>query len=233
MLIDILRSAVYSADKSNVIDALEEELNNGDPVIPVTGVSLDTASKAISVNESSVLTATVSPANASNKAVTWASSDSSVATVTASGHITGVSTGTATITVTTIDGGFTASCNVVVSVQNLIDTSASTPGVYVNRDNGTTPSSDTWTATDYIWLEPNTTYYSEGCFLDNFYAFYNASKTYVTSPPSEIAITMESDRNWGAKRKGTITTGANGYYFRGSYNTAIQYTPYIALAPIE
>lgn len=59
------------------------------------------------------LTATVSPANAGNQNVTWTSSDPSVATVSA----TGVKKGTATITVTTEEGGFTASCavNVVCS----------------------------------------------------------------------------------------------------------------------
>lgn len=68
--------------------------------------------------------------------------------------------------------------------------------------------------------------------MENFYAFYNASKTFVTSPPSDVTVTHENDRNNRASRKGTITTGANGYYFRGSIDVDCPYTPYVALAPI-
>ena len=61
------------------------------------------------------LTATVAPNNADNKTVSWSSSNTVVATV-AAGVVTGVGAGTATITVTTADGGFTASCSITVAV---------------------------------------------------------------------------------------------------------------------
>ncbi|MEW5816013.1 MAG: Ig-like domain-containing protein [Spirochaetota bacterium] len=67
------------------------------------------------------LTATVSPANATNPAVTWASSDIAKATVSTSGLVTGVTAGTAAITVTTVDGGFTATCAVTVTLTLLPD----------------------------------------------------------------------------------------------------------------
>ncbi|MBB6735973.1 S-layer homology domain-containing protein [Cohnella sp. CBP 2801] len=60
------------------------------------------------------MTATVAPENATNKNVTWSSSDANVATV-ANGVVTPVSAGTATITVTTQDGGYTASSTLTVS----------------------------------------------------------------------------------------------------------------------
>lgn len=81
--------------------------------VAVTGVSLDVSEKSIIVGDSFTLTAKVSPDNATNKTVTWSSSNSAVATVT-EGKVTGVSAGTATITVTTADGNKTATCKVTV-----------------------------------------------------------------------------------------------------------------------
>ena len=60
------------------------------------------------------LTATVAPADATNKTVTWSSSDDTIATV-ADGVVTGVAAGTATITVTTQDGGFTDTAEITVT----------------------------------------------------------------------------------------------------------------------
>ena len=82
--------------------------------VPVTGVSLNKDSLALGVGDSETLTATVKPEDATNKAVTWTSSNSTVATVDQNGVVTAVAPGTATITVTTVDGGFTAICTVTV-----------------------------------------------------------------------------------------------------------------------
>lgn len=84
-------------------------------VTPVTGVSLNKSSLSLDVNNTSQLTATVSPNNATNKSVSWTSSDESVATVSSSGLVTAVGNGTATITVTTSSGGYTATCKVTVT----------------------------------------------------------------------------------------------------------------------
>ena len=59
--------------------------------------------------------ATVAPANATNKNVTWSSNNTGVATVDENGTVTGVAAGSAVITATTVDGGFTASCQVTVT----------------------------------------------------------------------------------------------------------------------
>jgi uncharacterized protein YjdB len=83
--------------------------------VPVTGVSLDTTVLIIPVNGTGQLAATVAPSNATNKNVTWSSNAAAVATVDAGGLITGISAGTATVTATSEDGGFTASC--VITVQ--------------------------------------------------------------------------------------------------------------------
>ncbi len=82
--------------------------------VKVTGVKLDKTSKEILAEGSFKLTATISPADATNKKVKWSSSNKSVASVDQKGKVTGLKPGTATITATTEDGGKTASCNVTV-----------------------------------------------------------------------------------------------------------------------
>jgi hypothetical protein len=84
------------------------------PVIAVTGVELNETEVTLIVGESIELTATVLPENATNKNIIWASSDEEVASVSPDGTVTALSEGTATITVTTEDGGFTAQCEVTV-----------------------------------------------------------------------------------------------------------------------
>lgn len=81
---------------------------------PVERVSLDKSNLSLNKGTSFPLTPTVYPDNATDKSVTWSSSDESVATVDASGIVTAISVGTATITVTTADGLKSATCTVVV-----------------------------------------------------------------------------------------------------------------------
>ena len=85
-------------------------------VAPVhaTGVTLDKTSASVKQGKTITLTATVEPADAVNKNVTWSSNDASVASV-SNGVVTGVATGNAKITVTTEDGSHTASCTVTVT----------------------------------------------------------------------------------------------------------------------
>ena len=84
--------------------------NGGDKIVHVTGISLDRNSAAIKEGEYITLVATVTPPNADNKTVSWSSSSDAVATVDASGKVTGVKAGSATITATAADGGMKASC---------------------------------------------------------------------------------------------------------------------------
>ena len=81
--------------------------------VAVTSVSLDKTTLDLAVGETAKLTATVTPDGAAHKAVTWASNNESVATV-KDGTVTAKAPGTATITVTTKDGGKTATCTVTV-----------------------------------------------------------------------------------------------------------------------
>lgn len=83
--------------------------------VPVTGVTLDQSElNLLEGGASATLTATVAPENATNASVVWTSSDDTVATV-VDGVVTPVGEGTAMITVTTVDGGYTASAEVNVA----------------------------------------------------------------------------------------------------------------------
>lgn len=83
--------------------------------INVTGVSLNKTSTSLEVGATETLSATVAPTTATDKTVSYKSSDAEVATVTNAGKVTAVKAGTADITVTTKDGSKTAKCAVTVT----------------------------------------------------------------------------------------------------------------------
>lgn len=91
----------------------------GPTTVAVTGVSLNKQTLSMVEGDSETLTATVAPSNATNKAVSWKSSDASVASVDNSGKVTAVKAGSATITVTTTDGSKTATCSVTVTAKTI------------------------------------------------------------------------------------------------------------------
>jgi uncharacterized protein YjdB len=97
------------------VSLTEFEIVEGSGVVSVTGVSLSPNSNTISEGQSMQLTATVSPSNATNKSVSYSSNDTSTITVSSSGLVSAISAGSTTITVTTIDGGFTSSANISVT----------------------------------------------------------------------------------------------------------------------
>ena len=110
--------------------------------VAVTGVTLDKNSLSIKETETATLTATVLPANATNRKVTWSSDNTAVATVSASGVVTGVTVGTATITVTTEDGNKTATCNVIVEAKSSlpdVGLKTHTPEIYEDPAGYNTP----------------------------------------------------------------------------------------------
>jgi hypothetical protein len=97
----------------------EPEVPPTPPVVVPTGVSLDLISVTLKTGDTQKLVATVSPATAADKSVTWTSSNTAVATV-SGGVITAVAPGTATITVTTEVGGYRATCTVTVEERNVV-----------------------------------------------------------------------------------------------------------------
>lgn len=88
-------------------------------IVKVTGVKLNNTELTLDAGDSAQLTATVSPSNATNKSVTWSTSNSNVSV--SGGKVTAKTAGSAVITVTTADGGYTAQCNVTVNESTATD----------------------------------------------------------------------------------------------------------------
>lgn len=89
------------------------------PHVDVTGVTINVTATTINVGSSLALVASVLPSNATDKTVTWSSDDTSIATVTTGGVVTAIANGAANITVTTHDGGYTASCAVTAEIPSV------------------------------------------------------------------------------------------------------------------
>ena len=87
--------------------------------VTVTEVTLDRTELTLTEGETETLTATVKPDNADNKKVTWSSDKTEIATVDGAGKVTAVKAGEAVVTVTTEDGGRTATCKVTVKAKTV------------------------------------------------------------------------------------------------------------------
>jgi transglutaminase/protease-like cytokinesis protein 3 len=119
----------------------------------VTGVTVSPVTKTLaSFGATQQLTATITPSYALNKNVTWSSSNSGVATVNSNGMVTAVASGSATIKVTTADGGKTASSVITVNINtgiNEINSGKSAFEIYPNP------------ASDYAFIDCNLEMVSE------------------------------------------------------------------------
>lgn len=100
----------------------------------VTGVTLDAETATLRVGEQTLqLTATVHPSDASDKSLVWTSSNAEVASVSETGLVTPLASGEALITVTTVDGGFSATCAVTV-VQPVLSVTLNETSININPD---------------------------------------------------------------------------------------------------
>jgi uncharacterized protein YjdB len=129
--------------------------------ISVTSVSLNHSSLTLSVGNTATLVATIVPGNATNQSVTWASSNTSVATVDANGVVTAHAAGSATITVTTVDGSHTATCTITVPTPVTV-TSLTTAGEAASAP-FRTPG---WVVSEHLGTLVVTAHYSNGSTAD-------------------------------------------------------------------
>ena len=193
--------------------------------VAVTGVTLDKTSTSITVGETETLTATVSPADATNKAVTWSSSDASVASV-ADGVVTANKVGTATITATSAaDSTKKASCTVTVTAKPAQTiTAADVTAAYGDSGKKVSASTDGDGAISYAVKSGSEDYIAVAA--DGTLTIKKAGTAYVT-------VTAAETENYAAAAKDvkvtispksitpevTVNVPSEGYTYDGSDKT--------------
>ena len=200
----------------------------GTTTVPVTGVTISDDQKELEVGDSYTFTASISPSNATNKSVTWTTSNPSVVTVNrTTGEVTAVGPGTATVTVTTADGNKTDSVMLTVTDMDMyISVSSSSLLMMVGDittiivDTGTT-SSITWSSSDtsVVTVSPNgvvsavgsgvatvTATKSTGASASCEVIVYSAdSVENITDEDLDTISVIEADQ-MGSKKSGVITS---------------------------
>ena len=126
LLLNLFENAAYKTDTMQpTLNALRAEWGGSAQEVPVQSVSLSAVTMTLNEGESKTLTATVLPANATNKTVVWTVSPAGFATV-SNGVVTGIKAGNCTVTATA--GGKSASCAVTVEVVETAQLIYSLPG---------------------------------------------------------------------------------------------------------
>lgn len=126
LLLNLFENAAYKTDTMQpTLNALRAEWGGSAQEVPVQSVSLSAVTMTLNEGESKTLTATVLPANATNKTVVWTVSPAGFATV-SNGVVTGIKAGNCTVTATA--GGKSASCAVTVKVVETAQLIYSLPG---------------------------------------------------------------------------------------------------------
>lgn len=126
LLLNLFENAAYKTDTMQpTLNALRAEWGGSAQEVPVQSVSLSAVTMTLNESESKTLTATVLPANATNKTVVWSVLPTGFATVT-NGVVTGIKAGNCTVTATA--GGKSASCAVTVEVVETAQLIYSLPG---------------------------------------------------------------------------------------------------------
>ena len=214
---DAIANATTVAD---VLSAYNTALEAQVEVTPVTGVSVTPAQATIRVGNTTTIKAIVTPDDATEKAVTWTSSDDTVATVDSNGVVTGVKVGTATITATTIDGSFAATCEVNVNRKHSSSSSSSGGGggssvakygvtISDSKNGAVTASAAKAETGDKVILTPKA---DEGYVLDKITAKDKDGK--------EVKLKAEKDGTYSfTMPKGGVTVDTTFKQAEGAANT--------------
>ena len=158
--------------------------------INVTGVSLNKTSTSLEVGATETLSATVAPTTATDKTVSYKSSDAEVATVTNAGKVTAVKAGNADITVTTKDGSKTAKCTLTVTAKQI-------PVTGVTLDKSTLSLEEGATATLNATIAPSNASYKAVGFTSSDDAIATVDNdglvTAVTAGTADITVESIAD----------------------------------------
>ena len=174
-----------------------------DTNVAVTGVSLNESNFTIFTGGTRTLSATVIPSGATNQNVTWSSNNTGIATVSQAGVVTAVAPGTATITVTTVDGGFTADC--VVTVISIASVSANMSYTVAIDTDG---SLWAWGSNDVGQLGDGTTTFRLTPIrigLDNDWAYVSASFSHTMAIRTDGSLWAWGYNYFGQLGDGTTT----------------------------
>ena len=199
------------------------------PAVPVTGVALSQSIRILAVGDSFTLTPTVSPADASNKAVVWSSSNPEVASV-VDGVVTARATGAATITVTTVDGGHEARCTVLATVPATYRIEASALASFGSLQTPyTRPAAQTVTVTNTgtgpVTLDqPSSAHYDIGR-LSTAFLYPGATATFTVRPKAGLPV--------GNYNEGIAVKGSNGAAATVSARFAVTAAPFVAVAGVS
>jgi len=166
--------------------------------VPISGLSLSPTSVSMQVGENTQLTANITPANTSNKSISWLSSDDNIAYVDKTGLIVGIAAGTATITATSGDGSKTATCTINItsptnSIINLADGHCGSTSKNSNNPNPCAAfDGDITTSTGNYGLNNGSTY-----LIANLGAPCSLSRTVVYYGGVPYVIDASTDgKNW-------------------------------------
>lgn len=172
--------------------------------VAVTGVTVAPKELEIKVGQTGELTATVAPANATNKNVSWLSSDEAVATVDTNGVVTAVAEGTATITVTTEDGDKSDTCTVTVKPEDYVEVT----GVTLDKEALELIAGQTGTLTAAVAPENATNKAVEWTSSDEAVATVDAEGTVTAVAAGTATITVKTVS--GGKEASCEVTVING-----------------------
>ena len=181
------------------------------PPVAATGVTLSATSLKLALNDPVTLTATVTPANAADRTVTWASSDDAVATV-EDGVVTLTGVGTATITATTADGQHSASCTVTAVYDEVTALTGLTWYDFVTASSGggAIAVSSSHAITNLVRLSGSTALLvTTHDYPGGRVHYYDAQKNWLSCSPT---------LNNAGERRVSVPAGAKYFRLRGYYN---------------
>ena len=178
---------------------LYKKATGGETPVAVESVALDKAELSIAAGKTATLVATITPANATNKSVTWATDNDKVATV-ADGVVSAVAEGKANITVTTADGAKTATCAVTVTAA-----SQAVDVTIYSVDFTKAAEAKTWTiddkekaSLDYVWQQTTSYGMKASAYVSGK---NNATESWLISPAIDFSRAESATMTFNHARK--------------------------------